>query len=62
MNACELTMPPRSRIPSTAGNSVGVDEETSKFFDMMNHQDRDLLCENQAKWGVLPEADWGYKL
>jgi hypothetical protein len=37
MNGCELTIPPQSRIARAAFNSVGVDEETSKFFDMMNH-------------------------
>jgi hypothetical protein len=58
MNACELTIPPQSRIPSAAGNSVGVNEETSKFFDTMNHQDYDLLCKNQAKRGVWPEKIW----
>ena len=41
-----------------ASNSVGVDEKTSKFFDMMNYLDHYLLCENQAKRGVLQEKVW----
>ncbi len=58
MNASELTIPSQSRIPSAAWNSVGVDEETSKFFDGINHLDHYLLCENQAKRGVFQEKVW----
>ena len=58
MNASELTIPSQSQIPSAAWNSVGVDEETSKFFDIINNLDHYLLCENQAKRGVFQEKVW----